>query len=116
MRLQTCLPALLVVQSCIYHSNALPSSFLSDGTVVHGGKPFFPLGLYAENEIVPWKVVTVLAPPISGQDLAQRLVKAGWNCVVDYGVGTAPWKTGSRVNPDLIKEFFDGLHNVGMNG
>ena len=31
--------------------DALPSSLLPDGTVVHGGQPFFPLGLYAENEV-----------------------------------------------------------------
>ena len=93
---------------------ALPSSFMADGTVLHGGEPFFPLGLYAENGIVPWDVVPALQPAITGQALAARLVKSGWNTMVDYGVGTAPWAPGSKVNPDLIKEYFDGLHNVGM--
>ena len=92
-------------------AHPLPSSFLPDGTVLHGGKPFFPLGLYAENGVNPWDVVPVLRPPMTGQQLAQRLVKSGWNTVIDYGIGTAG---GSKVHPELIREFFDGLHNVGM--
>jgi hypothetical protein len=40
-------------------AHSLPSSFLPDGTVLHGGKPFFPLGLYAENGVNPWDVVPV---------------------------------------------------------
>lgn len=94
--------------------HALDTSFMADGTVLHGGRPFFPLGLYAENAMVPWDVVPALRPPVSGQALAARLAQSGWNTIVDYGVGTAPWAHGSKVNPELIKEFFDGLHNVGM--
>jgi hypothetical protein len=95
-------------------AHALHSSFMADGTVLHGGQPFFPLGLYAENAMVPWDVVPALRPPTSGQALAARLAQSGWNTIVDYGVGTAPWAHGSKFNPDLIEEFFDGLHNVGM--
>merc|ERR1719460_1001941 len=50
---------------------------MADGTVVHGGKPFFPLGLYAENAVVPWDIVPSVRPPMSGQQLAQRLAKSG---------------------------------------
>lgn len=49
--------------------------------------------------------------PRAGQQLAQRLAKAGWNSIVDYGVGTA----GNTPQPDLIREFYDGMHAVGMN-
>ena len=45
------LVALLLACATPRGLNALSSSLLSDGTVVHGGEPFFPLGLYAENEV-----------------------------------------------------------------
>ena len=43
--------------------DALPSSLMPDGTVIHGGQPFFPLGLYAENEVpsTPYPPRTVAA-------------------------------------------------------
>ena len=51
---------------------------------------------------------------MTGQQLAQRLSKAGWNAIVDYGVGTA----GKQPEPDLIREFYDGMcvHHPGSRG
>ena len=54
---------------------------------------------------MPWDVVPALEPAMTGQQLAQRLAKAGWNAIVDYGVGTA----GNTPQPDLIREFYDGM-------
>ena len=54
---------------------------------------------------MPWDVVPALVPALTGQQLAQRLAKAGWNAIVDYGVGTA----GNTPQPDLIREFYDGM-------